>query len=554
MKYNMEKNNIKHVTVYSDRALVAREVKLTGLDGENIYNFENLTYHLIKNSLRVKGAGDLVLLDNNLVEVVLKDSSNENIRKLKAEIEQVMGQIKSLDRELEKYTFIKSYIDDLFIEENPDNRQGKDYEIATSVDFQKLYDFYTNETGDINEKILSLEIEKRELNKKLEKLVFDAEHLKGLSETKILNCNISYRMKSKGDAILAIFYVVTNASWLPVYDGRLLYEKREFELITYTEIHQKTGEDWDDVTLELSTASPATGAYLPEPEPWYIDFFVPPPPPAQVFAKSAMKMKKKGKKDRLEDSIEPAPEVELDFAIDDLDEAEYEEVEIAEEKEVDLFSEDTFTPSDIKTEGLNVTFTCSSKHDIPTDGTMKKVFVSIDRFPVEYEYIVKPALEEAAYLKIIMDNNREYPVLSGVVKVFRDFDYTGDSQIKTIAPGQKLELFMGIDDRIKVKRELVNRFTRKKGLGNRDLSVEYTYKLTIESFKDKKEQIKVFEQIPVSRNKEIEVKIIEQSNFNDPDERGILKMEFEINPLEKKEFLYSYSVRYPHESNVIGLA
>ena len=56
--------------------------------------------------------------------------------------------------------------------------------------------------------------------------------------------------------------------------------------------------------------------------------------------------------------------------------------------------------------------------------------------------------------------------------------------VSTIVPGQKLELFMGIDDKIKVKRELINRYTRKKGLGNKDISIEYAYKLTIESFKE----------------------------------------------------------------------
>ena len=44
-------------------------------------------------------------------------------------------------------------------------------------------------------------------NKKLQKLVFDSEHLKGLFDTKILNCNVSYRMKSKGDAVLALALV-----------------------------------------------------------------------------------------------------------------------------------------------------------------------------------------------------------------------------------------------------------------------------------------------------------------------------------------------------------
>jgi len=108
--------------------------------------------------------------------------------------------------------------------------------------------------------------------------------------------------------------------------------------------------------------------------------------------------------------------------------------------------------------------------------------------------------------------------------------------------------------RVSGKGDALLRIEGKKGITGKDTAIEYSYRLTIESYKDREETIKIFEQIPVSSNKEIAVRMIDQNNFQKPDEKGILKMKFSIKPKEKKEFTYSYSVRFPVEEMVQGLA
>ena len=38
------------------------------------------------------------------------------------------------------------------------------------------------------------------------------------------------------------------------------------------EVRQRTGEDWSNVRLTLSTARPSVSARLPELDPWFIEF------------------------------------------------------------------------------------------------------------------------------------------------------------------------------------------------------------------------------------------------------------------------------------------
>jgi uncharacterized protein (TIGR02231 family) len=59
--------------------------------------------------------------------------------------------------------------------------------------------------------------------------------------------------------------VVSNASWTPLYDLRATVspEKAEISLHYRATVTQSTGEDWKDVALTLSTASPQLGSVVP---------------------------------------------------------------------------------------------------------------------------------------------------------------------------------------------------------------------------------------------------------------------------------------------------
>lgn len=554
-----DKSIITHVCVYLNRALVTRQLELKDIDGDCICYFTDLPDKMIRDSVRVSGTGQLVLIDNNLSDIELEETSSEELNNLLQEIAAIDDEVVALELEMEKHVSIISFLDNLAFGEDFPAPPDLDYEKATSADFQKLFDFYSQESSSTKKEILSLEIKKREINRKRDKLLHDANRLQESSGRNMIQCSVNFRMKSRGDASIALSYVIEDASWSPLYDGRLLYREREFELISYADIEQTTGEDWNQVGLELSTANPVIGAHLPEPEPWYIKFFVPPPRPKMVQEQF---LKKKGKREKMDTPSEEEMEDDFDLEMEgDIAvaipaaapqvQASVSEPEMA--KAAAEVSEDMFSASTVKTAGLSAIFEIAASNDIPTDGTTKKIFVSLDRFPVRYEYIIMPTIEEAAYLKIIMKNSREYPLLEGPVKVYRDFDYVGDSGIEDIVPGEELELYMGVDDGIKVKREQVNRISGKKGLTGKEIGIEYTYRITIESYKDEKETVKLFEQVPLSRNKEIEVRIHEQGGFDDPDEKGILKKEFEIKPKEKKEIVYTYSVRYPADRSVSGI-
>jgi len=540
---------IKEVCVYSDRAIITRELLLKNMDGDQSCSFDGLPPKLIPGTVRVKGSGDLMVIDNSLTEINLEMTNIGELNRLEDESDEIYLTDELLSRKMEILNNISASLYGLSHEEGG-APAGKNYEKAKPAEYQKFLDLYSSLLKGINGEMTALAIEKRGLKKKGDQVRFSLERLRRSSGSTAYSCRVSFRMNSRGDAGIFLSYAVSDASWRPLYDGRLLSREKIFEIISFGEISQNSGEDWEETSLSLSTAKSALGAEMPEPLPWHISLYAPPMP---VQASAPRSLKKSALKPAsLQDNEGAGFEEEemMDFAPEAQAAAFPKEPEPKEAPEI---SAGLFAGSSASSSGLNVLFSCSAKQGIPTGGTPKKVLVSMDRLPVEYRYIIMADIEEAAYLKIKMKNTLPYPILGGPVQVFRDHDYIGESVIKNIVPGEDFELFMGTDDRIKVKRELVNRYSGKKGITGRDISIEYTFKLTIESFKDEKETLTIYEQVPVSQNKEIEVKVPNPGGFTGPDEKGTLEMVMEIMPKEKKEIIFSYSVRHPEGLPVSGL-
>jgi uncharacterized protein (TIGR02231 family) len=542
-------SRIIKVCVYPDRALITKETTLQGNAGENTADFTGITPRMESDSLRVKGRGDLVISDSSLSQDFLTETNLEELNLLEEKIEELNFKLEAVKNRKERIESLRSFLNNMDLSDDLQEKDTGSIGIVDTEGIQKFLDQHAEIINDITQKTGSANIEIKEIKKDLKRHSFSAEKLKESSHSSMLHCKVNFKMEKPGEAVIRVSYIAPGASWSPLYDGRLLYSKREFELVQYAEVLQNTGEDWNDVKLELSTARPSTGALLPEPEPWHLDIYQPPP----LQHKPATRMKKLSKTNDDDISLEPAPaaagepeESEADMLMSSLEAPGPE----ASRDEINL---DDFATAEVSTAGFHATFISGASHDIPTGGSPAKVMLGIEKFPAEYEYIAMPAVEEATFLKIKVKNCLEYPVLKGPVKIYRDFSFLGESEIENIVPGEELELFMGADDSIKVTRDLMSRNRDRKGLTGKDTSIEYEYRITVESFKESAERVKVIEQIPVSMNKEVDVKFRSSGGFNEPDEKGIIRAEFMIKPKEKIELRYTFSVRHPSDTAVYGI-
>ena len=164
-----------------------------------------------------------------------------------------------------------------------------------------------------------------------------------------------------------------------------------------------------------------------------------------------------------------------------------------------------------------------------------------------------PKLDKDAFLLAGLKGWESLNLLPGTSNVYFEGAYVGQTVLDPASnTSDTLYVSLGRDKRIIVKRETVRDFTSKKVIGlNR--KEEYGYEINLRNTKTEAIDIDVEDQIPLSRNSDIEVELIDKGDANYDVESGKLLWKLKIGPSETKKLRFRFSVKYPKNKQVSGL-
>jgi uncharacterized protein (TIGR02231 family) len=108
---------------------------------------------------------------------------------------------------------------------------------------------------------------------------------------RLLELSLPVTAEAAGPAALTLSYAVHGAGFTPSVEARLDVEAGTIDVVAMAEVSQRTGEDWTDVDLALSTATADWQTAAPPTDTWYIDIRRDEPQPtARLEASSPMAM------------------------------------------------------------------------------------------------------------------------------------------------------------------------------------------------------------------------------------------------------------------------
>lgn len=144
----------------------------------------------------------------------------------------------------------------------------------------------------------------------------------------------------------------------------------------------------------------------------------------------------------------------------------------------------------------------------------------------------------------------KYNLLPGEANIIFEGLYVGKTYINANQTSDTLNLSMGRDKKISIKREKVVDKSGTKFLSSKKEQT-FTYDITVRNNKKEAVQLLLKDQYPLSPDKEIEVTLIESNDAKINSENGILTWDLNLKPNETKKIRISYKVKYPKD-NIIG--
>ncbi|MES1226289.1 MAG: DUF4139 domain-containing protein, partial [Bacteroidota bacterium] len=140
-------------------------------------------------------------------------------------------------------------------------------------------------------------------------------------------------------------------------------------------------------------------------------------------------------------------------------------------------------------------------------------------------------------------------LLPGDANIIFEGTYVGKSFIDPNSTSDTLNLTLGRDKRVVVKKEKLVDYSSVKFLGTNKLQ-KFTYEITVKN--NKKDSIKMMlkDQYPLSTLKEIEVELTDNGGAADNKDIGVLTWKLELAPGESRKIRFAYNVKYPKDRAV----
>ena len=524
------------VTVYPDKALVTRRgvVKLMGEEHELV--IAQLPVTLVSESVRARSTSAVgVQLSGVRTE---RTSSTEVVEQKIAQLTQEIAQIEEQKRQGQdlltllnlQSNFVKS-LSNQYLERLTKFPDAASMSLNSIREFM---DFVGQQYGDFSSAIAQKEKDQKQQDSKLQSLRQQLQQLSNSQPQESYSIIITIEPNSACEFELEVSYIVHKATWTPLYDVRFNQTSETLNIGYLAQVKQNTGEDWLGVTLTLSTTKPGVGTQPPNLTPWYID--------VQATTSGF-------RTPSLSESVNlpsRAVAATMPFA------GTTPSAEAMINAGYDYTFAQTPTP-DVSKPGSSVTYKVSSTSYIPSDGVPHKTTIFSEDYPCRAEYIILPRIASLAYLQATVTNPLTgVTLLPGKVNIFIDNTFVGTTKLENIAPGQEFKLNLGVDEGIKIQRNLVERQVDQNQMSNLGRTT-YAYRQLITNLRECEVKLKLTEQLPISRHDQVKVRLTLSHPEVESGEMGLLVWSLTLPPLSKQELYYQFVVEHPSELTVVGL-
>jgi uncharacterized protein (TIGR02231 family) len=528
------KSKPEKIIVYTQGAQVHRNTLVNLVAGQNTIIFSGLENCINASAIQASGNGNFIIADiQHEVHYPEFDKAklNGDVRYKKL-LKQVNDSLQELNYLIEDITYKSDALStekNVLLNYSLYKGQSKRDSIASLKDGltylrEKLYNINTEQLK-LKREREKLEAKKTILNERIVNVSRELTNQNNTGEVEQVDYRILVHViaDQATQATVSLNYYITNAGWTPSYDLRAMSSEQNVKLTYKAQIHQESGIDWGNVKLVLSTANPNRSYNIPSLSPWYLGYN-----PYQ---------QNKNKEGR----VLSAPAAGAGYSdkakkADDFSDLEQEQKEIVAQNAYDYTS---VSENVIETE-----YEIKLNYNIPSDGKEHFAAIMVKDLKTNYRYKAIPKLNNNVYLTAVLSDWEDAITMGGEASIYYDGSYVGNTSLVPGGTEDTIQLSLGIDKNIAIKRQKIKEKCSQKVLDN-DILHQYTYEITMKNSRATKIEIEVEDQLPLAQDKSVVVDKKELSGAKYDEVTGILKWRSTIQAKDSKKLTLMYQVKAP---------
>ncbi len=375
---------------------------------------------------------------------------------------------------------------------------------------------------------------------------------------------VKFYTKDATASLITIDYVVSDAGWSTAYDIMADAVNMPIKLAYKANIHQNCGVNWDNVRLSLSTGNPNEGVTAPVLNPVYLAFYR--PPVVNSYQNQGHTL------ERAEIATMPTTQVtDLVSTTTGVYESQRgSDANIAGGRTSGTLyiidgvrvqgtsgvqSQDNTSIEHYVTvdnAGVNTTFDIDLPYTIPCDGKEHLVAVKKYELPATYRYYAAPKLDKDAFLQAQVTNWEDLNLMTGPTNIFYEGTYVGQGTLDPHRVKDTLNISLGRDKKIVVKRERDTKLRSVKALGS-NMRETFVYTIMVRNNPKESINLTIQDQLPVSNDNNIVLENKDDGGAETEHNTGFMKWNLVVAPNEVKNLEFGFTVKYPKGKIVANL-
>jgi len=568
-------SKITKVTVYTKGAQIESESKFELQQGKFSLSFKNLSPYIKKESIRIDGDGSFSIQNVQLSNDYLNElEKNKEMTDLNKNIQTYLDKIE------DEETWIKITNEKLDFLKSNKNIVGNQQSINPEA-FKSMNLFYAENFEKHSMEILKRQRAIKEYNNELSKLKNQINSINSMNKLPSGVITVLIESKQTQKLTINLSYMVDNASWYPSYDIRYINSNKPLAISYKANISQNTGVEWKNVELKLSTAKTNISAQIPTLSANYLQFYNPIQSTLQgqvsgldISSNSAAPGTSSNIMLRGSRSVNGYDEplyvvdgnIQNDIAA--INPEDIESIEVLKDaastaiygsrgangvilittKKAGNKSKVPFSFS--ANNETSMEYSIEGQQTINSDNKLNIITFKETELSSTYEYQAIPKLSKNVYLIGKISDWNKADLANGAANLYYENSFIGNSKISTQQFTDTLDISFGIDNNILVDREKIKDFSESKLIGTNKKET-FAWKLSIRNNKTYSIKAFLYDQIPISSTKDIDVETLELSGGILNIETGMVKWTLDLKANETKQIVLKYSVKYPKDKIVI---
>lgn len=513
---------VKAATVYFNAAELSQTANATLPAGASEIVIKNVAVNLNESSVQIGAPAGVTVLSvqftNDYISEYEIDTKSPSLKIVRDSIALVQKEILKVTNLINSENKTIQLLDK--------NQQISGVNSGLNVtELMKMVDYYKNKQVEIANNINNLSEKQQKLNETLQKLNNKLE-VNANKEEKTSSGKLILQVMNQTAGVIPfdISYLTNNATWTPFYDLRVENVTSPINMMYKAQVVQNTGIDWKKVKLTLSSGVPNQNNQAPILSSWFL---------ADRLANIVVVgYGTRRKKNQLHGSLAKASQEEANQSMD-----------MAAPVMAESSVSDYTTVAENQ---LSISFDIDIPYDILSNGKLHSVSLKEIKLPASYKYYAVPKAENEAFLLAEIADYSKYNLLRGEANIIFEGMYVGKTFIEPNQTSDTLNLSMGRDKKVSIKREKVADKSGTKFLSSKKEQT-FTYDITIRNNKKEAVELLLKDQYPLSTNKEIEVELLQSDDAKINAETGILTWQLQLKPNETKKIRISYRVKYPKD-------